>query len=110
MPIRRHEAAVTTLSRDMVSDFRRQKRTARQFTPDLASRRVGYHKIRAVRPSKKSKVLELESDEEEKAKRLNYDIEPKFRSTRNSPYHSREREQLRTMIVAEQQRSTALQA
>ena len=80
---------MTTLSRSMVRDYLKVKRNVRHFTPDLASRRVGYTHQKSIK--KNSHALELESDEEERANRLMFESVPKFRSAMNTPYCSRER-------------------
>ena len=101
VPIRKNEASVTTLSRSMVRDYLKEKRSVRHYTPDLASRRVGYSHVKPV--NKNSHALELESDEEERAKRLVFKLVPKFRSAMNTPYASRERQQLRQMVIQQDQ-------
>ena len=61
---RRNENSVTRLSRDMVRDYLKEKRSVRHCTPDLSSHRVCYNNQKGAQVKNEEDVLLLDEDEE----------------------------------------------
>ena len=83
----------------MVRDYLSAKKQVRHFTPDLGSRRVRYDNAAANMKQQPVDKIVLQGDEADHRTQLEFERQPKFRSAMNTPYQSREREQLRTIAA-----------